>query len=200
MIGNLLMTGMLASAATAGCPDPDGSRSIDFDQARAAAGFRVRAGLVNVRGDFGRLRGMLRVTRNRSRACVSIELEAASLTMPSEVQGRWARSADFFDAERHPRLRFRSSAFDPRLLLRGGGIDGKLTLRGVTRQQSVVAQPARCSEPPGAVCTVRMRAALRRSAFGMRARRGLIGDRVELVLRFEAPRSELEPIDDATRS
>lgn len=196
MIVSLLMVGMLASVTTTGCPDPDDSRRIGFDEGRAAAGFVVRAGAMNVHGDFERLHGTLHVARNKARACVSAELEAASLTMPSKTQGRWARSADFFNAERYPQLRFRSSAFDPRLLLRGGRINGRLTLRGVTRQQRVLAQPARCSGPPAALCTVSMRAALRRSAFGMRARRGLIGDRVDLVLRFEAPRAELELIDD----
>jgi len=196
VIGGLLLVGMLASATTAACPDPDDSRRFDFDESRAAAGFRVRAGGIKVRGDFQRLRGELRVGRDKARACVRTELEAASVTMGTESLSEWVRSAHFFDAERHPQLGFRSSAFAPRVLLRGGRIEGRLTLLGVTRQQSVLAQRALCTEPPDAVCTVRMLAALRRSAFGMRASRGVVGDRVDLMLRFEAPRSELEVIDD----
>jgi len=199
VIGSLLMLGMLASATTAGCPDPDDSQRIDFDESRAAAGFLVRAGALNVRGDFGRLQGTLRVGRDRSRACVRTELDADSVAVGTDALGAWARSVDFFDAERHPRLRFRSEPFDPRVLLRGGRIDGKLTLLGVTRRQQILAQRARCTQPPAAVCTVRMRAALRRSAFGMRASRGMVGDRVDLVLRFEAPRSALDLIHDPSR-
>jgi len=196
VIGGLLMVGILASATSAACPDPHDSRQFDFDESRAAAGFQVRAGGINVRGDFKRLRGNLRVGRDKARACVRTELEADSVTMRTESLSEWVRSPAFFNAERHPQLQFRSSAFDPRVLLRGGRISGRLTLRGVTRDQPILALRALCTEPPEAVCTVRMRALLRRSAFGMRASRGVVGDRVHLMLRFEAPRSELEVIDD----
>lgn len=188
---------MLASAASAHCPDADSSRVFDFDQARAAAGFRVRAGGLPLSGSFQRLRGSLRIAD--ARACLRTELDATSVVMGTETFGAWARSAEFFDAARHPQLEFRSQPFDVGALLRGDDIDGTLTLRGTTRRQRLRAEPARCAAAPSAICKLRLRGAMSRGAFGMRARRPFVSDRVDLELRFEAPRDELtRPASDAT--
>ncbi len=196
MIGNLLVLGMLAAAANAHCPDLADARTIPFDHTDAAAGFRVRAGAVPLRGSFQRLRGHLRLGGDS--ACVRAELDARSVVMGTDAFGAWARSPDFFDAARHPRLEFRSQPFDPRALLKGGVIDGTLTLRGTARRQRLRAEPARCAATARATCTVRLHGAMLRSTFGMRARRPFVSDRVDLDLRFEAPRAELSPDDAAT--
>lgn len=196
MIGGLLVAGLLASAASAFCPDANAAHAFDFDQTTAAAGFRVRAGGLPLRGKFQRLHGQLRVATNGTRACVRTELDATSVSMATDAFGAWARS-EFFDAANHPQLEFRSLPFDPRVMLGGGVVDGSLTLRGTTRPQRLRAQPARCAAEPRAICTVQLRGAMLRSSFGMRARRPFVADRVELDLHFEAPRSELSTPDVA---
>ena len=193
VIGSLLVAGMLASASNVHCPDDEAARTIDFDQTGAAAGFRVRAGGVPLRGLFQRLRGHLRVADDGTRACVRTELDATSVTMVNDSFGAWARSSAFFDAARHPQLEFRSQPFDPDVLLRGGVIDGTLTLRGATRRQRLRAEPARCAVQLPAICKVQLRGAMSRGAFGMRARGPFVGDRVELDLRIKAPRADLSP-------
>ncbi|MEO6066112.1 MAG: YceI family protein [Lysobacterales bacterium] len=197
MIGSLLVAGMLASASSAHCPDADPSRVFDFDQAGAASDFRVRAGGLPLRGTFQRLRGSLRIAG--AHACLRTVLDAKSVVMGTETFGAWARSSEFFDAARHPQLEFRSQTFDVGALLRGGVIDGTLTLRGTTRRQRLRADPARCSAAPRAICKLRLRGAMLRSAFGMRGRRPFVSDRVDLELRVEAPRAELSrPASNAT--
>lgn len=190
------MAGVLAYAASA-CPDAGLAQTLDFDQNSAASGFRVRAGMVPLRGTFQRLRGQLRLSASEARACVRTELDATSVVMGTDTFGAWARSPDFFDAERHPRLEFRSLPFDPSVLLRGGVIDGTLTLRDTTRRQQLRAEPARCTPPPQGLCKVTLQGAMLRSSFGMLARRPFVSDRVDLDLRFEAPRADLFPTDAA---
>lgn len=191
MIGSLLVAGVLASANTLHCPQPEDSRTLDFDTASATAGFRVRAGGAPLRGTFKRLRGQLHVGPGERAACVNTELDATSVAMRNDTFAAWARSSEFFDAEMHPQLQFKSVPFDPRMLMQGGVIEGSLTLRGTTRRQRLRAEPARCGSQPQAICKIRLHGTMRRSAFGMRSRRLFVSDHVELDLRFEAPRAEL---------
>ncbi len=199
MIGSLLVAGMLASLSSAQCPEPGAERLIDFDQSGAAAGFRVSAGAVPLRGTFQRLRGHLSVSNGGAQACVRAELDAHSVVMATKLFGAWARSPEFFDAARYPHLEFQSKPFDPAVLRRGGEIDGTLTLRGRTRRQTLRAEPMRCMRQSSPSCQVQLRGAMLRSAFGMHARRPFVGDRVDLDLRIKAARADLLATDAAGR-
>jgi polyisoprenoid-binding protein YceI len=105
-------------------PVPTGTWAID--PVHSDVGFAVRyAGIGTFRGTFadvdaslaeGRLEGVARV---------------ASVRVDDENLAGHLQSPDFFDAERHPELRFASDAIE-----RDGErvtVHGELTLRGVTR-------------------------------------------------------------------
>jgi polyisoprenoid-binding protein YceI len=86
-----------------------------LDPSRSTAEFRVPNvwGLTTVRGRFQRLDGWLEIDDNR-RWRMELTLDAASLDTGNRRRDRHLRSADFFDVEPHPEVRFRSSSVNDR--------------------------------------------------------------------------------------
>ncbi len=107
---------------------PDGTWAID--PAHSMIEFAVRhLGFATVRGRVARFEGAITGGAQPSGVLV---MQAASLTTHEEDRDRHLRSPDFFDADRHPELRF---------VLRGARaqadglvLEGDLTIRGTTRR------------------------------------------------------------------
>jgi polyisoprenoid-binding protein YceI len=80
-----------------------------LDPERSSVEFRVRHfyGLMTVKGRFRRYRGTLDLSR---RPAIEVVAEASSLDTGNARRDRHLRSADFFDAEHHPHVRFVSEA------------------------------------------------------------------------------------------
>jgi polyisoprenoid-binding protein YceI len=97
----------------------------NIDPARSEVGFAVKAmyGLQTVRGVFAAYDGRLTVTAGG--ASGELTIDAASLDTGNQKRDRHLRSADFFDAERHPQIVFTTTAV--------GGRDRGLTLSGALR-------------------------------------------------------------------
>ena len=110
-----------------------------LDPARSTVGVRHTTmwGMVTVKGTFTGLTGGGEVGPDGS-ASGSITLDAASLDTKNAKRDTHLRSADFFDADRHPELTFAVRSATP-------GDDktvqvaGQLTARGVSRPQSFTA-------------------------------------------------------------
>jgi len=105
-----------------------------LEPGHTAAGFCVRHMMVTwVRGHFKNVRGKLRWDpANPSGSSVEAELDARTLWTGEPDRDAHLKSADFLDADRHPRITFRSTA------VRQAGchhykVAGDLTIRGVTR-------------------------------------------------------------------
>jgi polyisoprenoid-binding protein YceI len=101
-----------------------------LDPSVSSAEFRVPNvwGLASVTGGFQRLDGWLEVDGDH-RWRMELTLDAASLDTGNRRRDRHLRSADFFDAEHHPEVRFRSSGVNDR----GGGrlhVEGELEAAG----------------------------------------------------------------------
>jgi polyisoprenoid-binding protein YceI len=81
----------------------------------SSAGFRVPNlwGLASVEGRFERLDGWLEVDDD-DRWRMELTIDAASLDTGNGRRDKHLRSADFFDAEQHPKVRFRSSSVEQR--------------------------------------------------------------------------------------
>ncbi len=95
---------------------PDPPRVLDverrrwrLDPARSSVEFEVPHfyGLVTVKGKFERYEGTLDL---RSEPAVELTIEADSLDTKQGRRDRHLRSADFFDVEHHPEVRFVSDA------------------------------------------------------------------------------------------
>jgi polyisoprenoid-binding protein YceI len=78
-----------------------------LDPEHSSVEFRVRHfyGLMTVEGRLGRYRGTLDLSR---RPAIELVAEAASLDTGNARRDKHLRSADFFDAEHHPHVRFAS--------------------------------------------------------------------------------------------
>jgi polyisoprenoid-binding protein YceI len=89
-----------------------------------------------VRGKFGAVEGAVHLnTENPEASSVEVEIESAGIDTGVEDRDNHLRSADFFNVEEHPNLRFRSTGVSGSLV-EGGAfqVAGDLTIRGVTRE------------------------------------------------------------------
>lgn len=102
-----------------------------IDPAHSNVEFAVRHLMIStVKGRFGDVTGTLQVQEGGQPA-LDVTIGAASIDTRSEQRDAHLRSADFFDVEKHPTLRFVSTS--ARRSGDGWTVDGNLTIRGVTR-------------------------------------------------------------------
>lgn len=95
-----------------------------LDPAHSTAEFRVPNfwGLVKVKGRFDRLSGWLEITEQGERR-LELTIDTSSLNTGNGKRDEHLRSADFFDAQRYPEVRFVSSSVsDP--------VDGRVQVEG----------------------------------------------------------------------
>lgn len=155
--------------------------------AQSSAQFRIRLlGIVPMSGEFTQLRGEIAFDAARGELRVDAWLPSGEVRMDNESHAAWARSAEFFDAANHPTIHFRSRPLPLSVLRDGGAIDGNLTLRGVTRAVGLKVERGACDFARDRECTLEVYGQVRRTDFGMAARRATVGDWVSLRLRIVA--------------
>lgn len=106
-----------------------------LDAAHSNVEFAVKHMMIaTVRGRFGSVSGTLEMDENNPKnAKVDVTIDVASLDTRQEQRDAHLRSADFFDAERYPTIRFVSKRIDGDV--RGEfTVTGDLTVRDVTRE------------------------------------------------------------------
>lgn len=150
-------------------------------------------GVVPVRGHFTEVAGEVVVDTARPAASrARVRVPVASLESGNETRTEVVLSEDFFDAARHPEMRFETRRVERRP---DGGwqVAGALTIRGVTRTfdlpVTVHEQPGR--GPDWLLFTTRF--VLDRRDFGVLGRRwsagrAILGDEVEIELALTARR------------
>lgn len=163
---------------------PAAAEPMQIDPEVTTAAFSVRVAWVRrIEGRFGRIEGAVERAPDRPGLAIDVRIAADAVDMNNPEHADWARSAEFFDAKRHPWITFHAERVPEQLLLDGGELRGELRLRGVRRPQSLWLEPATCDRP-GLDCALHARAELRRSEFGITARRLAISDRVRLRLQI----------------
>jgi polyisoprenoid-binding protein YceI len=105
-----------------------------LDNAHSKIGFTVRHMMISkVHGEFKDFEVDLNLDpANPENSQITATIDAASINTNQSDRDNHLRSADFFDAEEHPKLKFESTS----LRKTGDGeveLAGNLTIRGVTR-------------------------------------------------------------------
>lgn len=179
-----LLVAALALPALAGAAAP---AVLPFDPAQSQVQFSVRKfWFVHVRGTFPDVRGAVhRITTSDGADLAEVDatLAVSGLRMDDAHDREHALGDTFFDARRFPVIRFDSDPFPWLALTTGGPLRGMLTLHGERHPVTLTVQPSECPMQP-VTCMIRVEGSISRSAFGMRAWRGVLSDRVRLDLRI----------------
>jgi polyisoprenoid-binding protein YceI len=168
---------------------------IRLDGTRSHATFGVKVmWLVSVHGRFGKVSGVVDIDRFRSMATVDARIDANAVEMSTKSYEDWVKSDEFFDVAKYPEIRFVSEQFPLQRLRRGGELSGTLTIRDASQPVTFDLVAADCDRP-AYDCPIVVSGSIRRSAFGMRSRRGALSDRVDLHFEvFAIPAAErLDP-------
>ncbi len=107
-----------------------------IDTTHSEVGFSVRHMMVaKVRGKFTKFSGEIVTAPNVLDSSVTAEIDLGTFDTGNEQRDGHIRSADFFDAENHPTMTYRSTG----LRATGDGyvVDGELTIKGVTKSVPV---------------------------------------------------------------
>lgn len=154
--------------------------SVQLDGTRSLAEFSVKVGwLIPVHGRFGKVHGTVEADRFRSQAIVDARIDANAVEMSKQSYEDWVKSDEFFDVAEHPEIRFVSDSFPLQRLRKGGQLSGKLTIRGIEQPASFRLDAAECDRP-AYDCAIRVDGSIHRSDFGMRSKRGMLSDKVDL--------------------
>jgi len=99
-----------------------------IDTTHSEVGFKVKHLMINnVKGHFKIFSGEVETSGDDfSSSKISFTADIASIDTGNEQRDQHLRSVDFFDAEKHPQLRFTSNDFD------GSRLEGELTINGRT--------------------------------------------------------------------
>jgi polyisoprenoid-binding protein YceI len=106
----------------------------DFDHAHSSVDFTVRHLLVSkVRGRFTKWSGKIELDeQDLSRSHAEVEIDVGSIDTHEPQRDAHLRSADFFEAEKHPKITFKSTRVEEK----GKdhlSVTGDLTIRGTTK-------------------------------------------------------------------
>jgi polyisoprenoid-binding protein YceI len=104
----------------------------NIDPVHSEVGFSVRHMMVSkVRGKFTTFSGQLITGENPLDSSVTAEIDLGSIDTGNEQRDTHVRSADFFDADKHPKMTYRSTgvrAEDGDYVL-----EGELTIKDITK-------------------------------------------------------------------
>ena len=112
-----------------------GTIAWQVDPVHSEVGFSVRHLMVaNVRGRFHHVTADLHMDESDlTQSTIEVEIETNSIDTRSEQRDQHLRSADFFDAEKHPTISFTSESIE-RVADGRYRVSGDLTIRGTTRR------------------------------------------------------------------
>ena len=167
----------------------------NIDSAHSGINFSIRHMVVSkVRGRFARYTGTVDLNDgDLTRSFVEATIDASSIDTGTPQRDAHLRGPDFFDVEKYPELRFRSTRVEK---VEGDHyrLVGDLTIRDVTREVSLdVEYGGRAKDPwgnerTGFIATT----SLDRKDFGLQWNQALeaggllVGDRVDVELEVQA--------------
>jgi polyisoprenoid-binding protein YceI len=177
------------------------TKNWNIDATHSGINFSVRHMLVSkVRGRFAKYTGSVQLDENElARSSVEAEIDIASIDTGTAQRDAHLRSADFFDVEQHPTMRYRSQRIE-KIAGDRYRVIGELTIRGVTREVPLeVEYGGRATDPWGNErAGFVARASLDRKDFGLGWNQVLetggvvVGDRIDIDIDIEVVRAAAE--------
>ncbi len=177
----------------------------EFDGAHSEAGFSVRHLMIsNVRGEFHNITGMVEWDE-KDPASIKIDAAVDVTTLDTGEPKRDAhlKSADFFDADKFPKMTFRSRSASSAGTNRYKVV-GDLTIHGVTKEATLDVEVTSTIKDPwgntkfGAVATAK----INRQDFGVKWNKTLdgggvvVGDEIAITIDAElAMKKDAPPAD-----
>ena len=145
-------------------------------------------GMSTQRGLFNKTTGKITLDRAAKKGAADITIDMASIVTGDGKLSDHLRAADFFDVEKHPTGRFKSSEFkfDGEKLV---SVNGELTLLGVTKPVTLVVNQFNCGTHPmnkKAMCGADASTTIKRSDFGIKYAIPAVSDDVKLSIPIEA--------------
>jgi len=145
-----------------------------------------------VRGSFKSWRAELGLNEDVTTSNVRVEIDAASIDTSEEKRDAHLRSADFLDAENHPKLTFVSKRVDQ--AKDGLKLIGDLTMRGVTHEVALEVEEAGRGKDPWGQERVAFNAktTVDRTQWGLKWNQALeaggvlVSEKVEIAIDIEA--------------
>ncbi len=116
----------------------------EIDADRTATSFQYsRWGSSMKNGHFENTSGFIEIDPDTKTGSIDIDISTASVTAGSDALNQTLRSSVFFDAKRHPDIRFISSRliFDGDVLKQ---VEGNLTIKGITHPVTLGVEHFNC--------------------------------------------------------
>jgi polyisoprenoid-binding protein YceI len=129
----ILLTGLILSASAF-------AQTWSIDKAHSRIGFGITHLTINeIDGDFKSFDGKISSSKpDFSDATIEFSAEMSSINTDIEARDKHLKSADFFDADKNPKLTFKSTSFKKE---KGNEykVAGDLTMHGVTKPVTLTA-------------------------------------------------------------
>ncbi len=175
---------------------PEGTWRVD--PSHSSVGFEVKHMMIaTVRGRFREFEGTLEAAEDLADSRCYGNVKVASIDTGEPDRDAHLRSPDFFDAERYPKITFKSTHIEN---VEGPAyrITGDLTIKGETREVTLDATVEGAGEDPWGNHRVGVsaRGVINRNDFGLRWQQRLaaggviVGEEVKLVIDVSAVRDE----------
>ena len=170
---------------------PAATEKYIVDATHSAALFQVRHfGVSFVSGRFTDISGTIDLDReNLSNSSVEIVIRTASVNTDHEERDKHLRNADFFDVQKYPTMRFKSSKIK-KITDTVGEVTGSFTLHGVTQTITLNVTFLGEFDVPWGQHRAGFETSftIKRSDYGMDKLLGPAGDTVQVTLFVEAMR------------
>ena len=180
---NLLSAALAAVLGLAGAPVL--AETWTADTSHSAVGFSVRHMMVsNVKGAFNKFTATVEGSpADPASAKINATIEVASVDTREPKRDEHLRSADFFDAAKHPQMTFVSTKVE-KVSATKAKVTGNLTLRGVTKPVTLDVDFHGAGAMNGGKPTVGFEAetTIKRSDFGVSMGIPFVSDEVELKI------------------
>lgn len=175
----------------------------NVDKTHSEVTFRVRHFVSKVSGRFDDFSGAITVVPGKpSESSVEFAIKTASINTANTGRDNHLRSADFFDAEKHPEITFKSTKIAP-VDADTFNVTGIFTMHGTARELTIpvdfggTVTDARGTEKAGFSLTSK----LNRKDYGIVWNQTLdsgtmvLGDEVEITVNLEANKRKPAPAD-----